>query len=287
MTDDPVLIVDHVSLSFAGIRALDDVSFTVKPSELLAVIGPNGAGKTSIFNVLSGIFQPTSGSVSFAGCDITGFSPQQIASAGMSRAFQNIELFGNLDLVDNLMVGRHRHIRYSPWSAAFWTRRVRAEEDASREVVEEIVEFLELQHYRDKPVRLLPYGVQKRIELGRALAMEPTLLLLDEPVAGMNVEETEDMARFIMDIRADLEIPIVLVEHDMGFVMDLADRVLALEFGRPISVDIPSVIQQHPGVIASYLGHAAQAPDQGSTEDPARGGAGLPVSSVTQGDDGR
>lgn len=260
MTSGAVLAVDNVSLRFAGMRALDRLSFNVEPGELLAVIGPNGAGKTSLFNVLSGIFPPSEGTVAFNGHDISGLPPKKIANLGMARTFQNIELFRNLDLVDNLMVGRHRHFKYPPWAAALWTPSARRQEDAHREVVEEIVEFLELQHYRDKPVRLLPYGIQKRIELGRALAMDPTLLLLDEPVAGMNTEETEDTARFILDIREDLGIAMILIEHDMGLVMDLADRVLALEFGRQIAVGPPSEIQQHPAVIASYLGHVATPP---------------------------
>jgi branched-chain amino acid transport system ATP-binding protein len=279
---EPVLVVDDVSLDFSGVRALDGVSFTIQPGELFAVIGPNGAGKTSIFNVLSGVFPPTSGSVTFAGRDISHARPHDIAAAGMARTFQNIELFGNLDLGDNLMVGRHRHMRYSPWLAPLWTRRVRREEDANRELVEEIIDFLELQHYRDKPVRLLPYGVQKRIELGRALAMEPALLLLDEPVAGMNTEETEDTARFILDIRADLGIPILLVEHDMGLVMDLADRVLAMEFGKPIACDVPSAIQRHPGVIASYLGHGHDEANR-----PAAGDRGLAASGARGMDEAR
>jgi len=257
VTGEAALRVDNVSLRFAGIRALDRLSFSVQPGELLAVIGPNGAGKTSLFNILSGIFPPSEGTVAFNGHDITEMPPKKIADLGMARTFQNIELFRNLDLVDNLMVGRHRHFKYPSWTAAFWTPQVRRQEDANREVVEEIVEFLELQHYRNQPVRLLPYGIQKRIELGRALAMDPTLLLLDEPVAGMNTEETEDTARFILDIRADLGIAMILIEHDMGLVMDLADRVLALEFGRQIAVGSPGEIQQHPAVIASYLGHPA------------------------------
>jgi branched-chain amino acid transport system ATP-binding protein len=253
-----VLSFQDVRLSFAGVKAIDGVSFEVREHELFAIIGPNGAGKTSIFNVLSGVYRPQSGSVTFRGERLLGLRPHQIAARGLARTFQNVELFANLTVLDNLMLGRHTHIRYGTLSAVAWLGRARREEIANRAAVEEIVDFLELEQWRRLPVGLLPYGVQKRVELGRALAMEPKLLLLDEPVAGMNLEETEDMARFIADIRDELDIPIILVEHDMGLVMDLADRVLVVDFGQPVATGEPAHIQDHPDVIRAYLGGAPE-----------------------------
>jgi branched-chain amino acid transport system ATP-binding protein len=250
----PILVFDDVSLSFAGVQALDGVSFEVGRRDLFAIIGPNGAGKTSIFNVMSGIYRPERGRVTFLGEPILGRKPHQIAAMGLSRTFQNIELFQNLSVIDNLMLGRHHHIRYGVPSAVFYLGRARRKETRHRAVVEDIIDFLEIEAYRKSPVGLLPYGIQKRVELGRALALGPKLLLLDEPVAGMNVEETEDMARFILDIRDELDIPMILVEHDMGLVMDLADRVLVVDFGRPIACDVPEAVQANPDVIRAYLG---------------------------------
>jgi branched-chain amino acid transport system ATP-binding protein len=252
--DHAILRVEDVHLSFAGVRAIDGVSFAVDRHELFAVIGPNGAGKTSIFNVLSGVYRPQRGRVDFDGVDLVGRRPHAIAALGIARTFQNVELFANLTVLDNLMLGRHNHIRYGPLAAVAWLGRARREEIASRAAVEEIVDFLELEQWRRLPVGLLPYGVQKRVELGRALAMEPKLLLLDEPVGGMNLEETEDMARFILDIRDELNIPIILVEHDMGLVMDLADRVMVVDFGHAVATGPPDRIQHHPDVIRAYLG---------------------------------
>jgi branched-chain amino acid transport system ATP-binding protein len=243
-----------VRLSFAGVHAIDGVSFTVGRRELFAIIGPNGAGKTSIINVLSGVYRPQGGEVEFDGHAVLGRRPHEIARLGLARTFQNVELFANLTVLDNLMLGRHHHIGYGPLSALVWWGRARREEVAARAVVEDVIDFLELEQWRRHPVGLLPYGVQKRVELGRALAMEPRLLLLDEPVGGMNLEETEDMARYILDIHEDLDIPIILVEHDMGLVMDLADRVLVLDFGRPVSTGTPGEIQHDPDVIRAYLG---------------------------------
>lgn len=257
---DAVLTFSDVVLRFAGVTALDRVSFEVGARELFAIIGPNGAGKTSIFNVLSGIYRPQDGAVTFLGSPILGLTPHEIARRGMARTFQNIELFENLTVLDNLMLGRHNHVRYGWLSALWYLGTASREEVRHRRVVEEIVDFLEIEQYRKYPVGLLPYGVQKRVELGRALAMEPRLLLLDEPVAGMNLEETEDMARFILDIREELSIPIILVEHDMGVVMDLADRVLVLDFGSPIAIGDPEQVQQNPEVVKAYLGveHGAE-----------------------------
>jgi branched-chain amino acid transport system ATP-binding protein len=251
---EPILQVDDVHLSFAGIRALRAVSFDVGPGELFAIIGPNGAGKTSLFNCLSGLYRPQRGSIRFLGRQLVGTKPDRIARAGIARTFQNIELFENLTVLDNLMLGRHVHVAYGTPSALLWLGKARREESSHRRMVEDIVDFLEIEPYRRQPVGVLPYGIKKRVELGRALAMEPKLLLLDEPVSGMNVEETEDMARFILDIREELAIALVLVEHDMGVVMDLADRVLVLDFGIPIALGTPAEIQHHPDVIRAYLG---------------------------------
>jgi branched-chain amino acid transport system ATP-binding protein len=252
--DPPVVSVQDVHLSFAGVTAIAGASFEVRPRELFAIIGPNGAGKTSIFNVLSGVYRPQRGSVEFLGEDILGERPHRIAARGMARTFQNIALFEHLTVLDNLMLGRHQHLAYGFVSAFVWRGRARSEELANRRVVEEIVDFLELEQWRSHPVGLLPYGVQKRVELGRALAMEPKLLLLDEPVAGMNLEETEDTARYILDIRDELDVPIIMVEHDMGLVMDLADRIMVVDFGVPITTGIPDEVQRHPDVVRAYLG---------------------------------
>ena len=251
---DPIARLEDVHLSFAGVKAIDGVSFEVQPGELFAIIGPNGAGKTSLFNVMSGVYRPQQGTVEFLGENILGLKPHRIAAMGLARTFQNIALFEHLTVLDNLMLGRHQHIKYGWPSAIWWRGRARNQELEHRRFVEEIVDFLELEQWRKLPVGLLPYGVQKRVELGRALAMEPKLLLLDEPVAGMNLEETEDTARYILDIRDELGMPIIMVEHDMGLVMDLADRVMVLDFGTAITTGAPDEVQRHPDVVRAYLG---------------------------------
>jgi len=261
-----ILEVEDVHLSFAGVKAVDGVSFRVHTNELFAIIGPNGAGKTSIFNCISGVYHPQQGSIRYQGRDLLGMRPDRIADLGIARTFQNIELFPQMTVLDNLMLGRHQHVNYGTLAALVRVGKASREEARNREVVEGLVEFLGLQPVRKSYVSMLPYGLQKRVELGRALAMAPRLLMLDEPVAGMNLEETEDMARFVNDIRWELGIGIILVEHEMRMVMDLADTVLAVDFGRPIAVGTPAEIQSNPDVIRAYLGE-----EHGTA--PAGGGA--------------
>jgi len=257
-----ILEVEDVRLSFAGVTAIDGVGFTVDTGEIFAVIGPNGAGKTSIFNCISGVYRPQAGAIRFLGRDLIGMRPDRVAGLGVARTFQNIELFPQMTVLDNLMLGRHLHLGYQSVAAMVRIGRAAREEEANREVVEGIIEFLEIERFRKSYVAMLPYGIQKRIELGRALAMEPRLLLLDEPVAGMNLEETEDMARFITDIKRELGIGIILIEHDMRMVMDLADRMLALDFGKPIAMGTPDEIQANPDVVRAYLGQEHAVADE-------------------------
>lgn len=252
-----LLTVSGLTLRFGGATTLDDVSFDVADGELFAIIGPNGAGKTSTFNCISGVYRPQHGAVTLAGESLLGRSPDQIAHRGVARTFQNVELFDNLSVLDNLLLGRHQQTSYSWPEALVWWGRARSQELAARRRIEDLIEFLDLAAVRHMPVGILPYGIKKRVELGRALAMEPRLLLLDEPVAGMNAEETEDMARFILDIRSELGTAMIMVEHDMRLVMDLADRVMVIDFGKRIALGTPQQVQRDPAVIAAYLGGAS------------------------------
>ncbi len=249
-----ILEVDEINLRFGGVTAINDVSFDVAEGELFAIIGPNGAGKTSIFNTISQVYHPQQGDIRWKGESILGLRPDKVAELGIARTFQNIELFPQMTVIDNLLTGRHVRMKRSIFAGSVWLGPAKREEIENRRKVEDIIDFLEIEQWRKHPVALLPYGFQKRVELGRALAMEPELLMLDEPVAGMNLEETEDMARFILDIQSELGITIVLVEHDMGLVMDIADRVLVLDFGQRIALGTPDEVQSDPAVIAAYLG---------------------------------
>ncbi|GAB4269449.1 MAG: ABC transporter ATP-binding protein [Deferrisomatales bacterium] len=250
-----LLTVDGVSLAFGGLQVLDDVGFEVAEGSITSVVGPNGAGKTSLFNVIGGFYRPSRGSVRLAGRDLTRLPPHRRAALGMGRTFQNIALYRGLSVLDNIKLGAHPQVGAGVLAAGFRTPWARREELQLRERVErEIIDFLEIEHIRDLPVGSLPYGLQKRVELARALALEPKLLLLDEPVAGMNREETEDMARFVLDLVEERGITVLLVEHDMGVVMDLSDHVVVLNFGRVIARGRPREVARHPEVVRAYLG---------------------------------
>ena len=267
----PLLTANNLSVQFGGLKAVNNVSFEVWPNEVFSLIGPNGAGKTTIFNLISGLYRPTAGFVTFEGEKISRLAPYEIARLGIARTFQNIELFEHATVLQNLLVGRHCHRHTSWWQDLLFTPRVRQTELQFRRAVEEVIEFLELQHYRDSMVAGLPYGVRKVVELGRALAMRPKLLLLDEPSSGLNVEETEDMGFWIEDIKHDLGITVIMVEHDMGLVSRVSDRVFALNQGEELALGTASEVQSHPAVIEAYLGGTE---DDGPPPSPRPAGGG-------------
>lgn len=257
MNARPILLdVEDVSLAFGGTAALSEVSFDVRRGEIRAIIGPNGAGKTSMLNCISGFYRPDKGKIRFKEVDVTQVPPHKIVLLGIARTFQNIALYTGLSTLDNIMAARHIHMKQNMLDSALYWGRARREEIRHREVVEEIINFLEIAHIRKAVVGALPYGLRKRVELGRALALEPELLLLDEPMAGMNVEEKEDMARFVLDIHERQDTTIVLIEHDMGLVMDISDRVVVLDFGVNIGDGSPEQMKNDEKVIQAYLGQA-------------------------------
>ena len=255
-TGDVILQLDNISLSFGGVKALSDIGFDVREHEIRAIIGPNGAGKSSLLNVINGVYRPQRGTISFRGKIRRDMDTHQAAVQGIARTFQNIALFKGMSVLDNIMTGRNLKMRASFIEQAIYWGRARREELEHRSKIEEIIDFLEIQHIRKTAVGRLPYGLQKRVELARALAAEPALLLLDEPMAGMNVEEKQDMCRFVLDVNEQFGTTIVLIEHDMGVVMDISDRVVVLDYGRKIGDGTPDEVRTNQAVIDAYLGVA-------------------------------
>jgi branched-chain amino acid transport system ATP-binding protein len=252
----PILELDSVSLRFGGVKALTNISFNVLEHEIRAIIGPNGAGKSSMLNVINGVYRPQEGTITLRGQKLTDMTPNRAAAMGISRTFQNIALFKGMTVLDNIMAGCSQREHANFLEVAFQLPRAQREETANREKVEEIIEFLQIEHIRKTPVKRLPYGLQKRVELGRALAAQPKILLLDEPMAGMNIEEKQDMCRFILDVNDHYGTTVVLIEHDMGVVMDLSDRVVVLDYGKKIGDGPPDEVRSNPEVIKAYLGVA-------------------------------
>ena len=257
MAGEVVLSVRDTSKHFGGVVAVNKVSVDIQRGEIISIIGPNGAGKTTLLNMVSGFYHPDRGSITLMGQDITHFSPSRIATFGIARTFQNIALFQGMTVLDNIMLGRHVHMRTGALAAIIRFGPAMREEVRNRRVVEDIIEFLEIEPLRKRPVGALAYGLQKRVELGRALAAEPEILLLDEPMGGMNLEEKEDMVRFIIDVNEELGTTIVLIEHDMGVVMDISERVVVLDLGEKIADGRPDEIKENPDVIKAYLGAPA------------------------------
>jgi len=255
-TGDVILKLDNISLSFGGVKALTDITFDVREHEIRAIIGPNGAGKSSMLNVINGVYHPQQGTITFRGNVRRDMNSHEAAAQGIARTFQNIALFKGMSVLDNVMTGRNLKMTSSFLEQAIWVGRARREELANRRKVEEVIDFLEIQHIRKTPVGRLPYGLQKRVELARALAAEPSMLLLDEPMAGMNVEEKQDMCRFVLDVNEQFGTTIVLIEHDMGVVMDISDRVVVLDYGKKIGDGAPDAIRANKAVIDAYLGVA-------------------------------
>ena len=255
---DVILAVQNISLSFGGVKALTDISFDVREHEVRAIIGPNGAGKSSMLNCINGVYQPQQGAITFRGQTFKHMNSRQVAEMGIARTFQNLALFKGMSVLDNIMTGRNLKMKSNLLQQAFRNpfgfSAAEREEIAQRGVVERIIDFLEIQPYRKTPVGKMPYGLQKRVDLGRALAMEPTLLLLDEPMAGMNVEEKQDMSRFILDVNDEFGTTIVLIEHDMGVVMDISDRVVVLDYGKKIGDGSPADVRNNDDVVRAYLG---------------------------------
>ena len=249
-----VISFKNVNLKFGGVQALKDVSFDIEENSLFAIIGPNGAGKTSILNCINGIYKSTSGSIDIFDKDIINLQPDEIANMGVSRTFQNIELFENMTTLDNILIGAHRHVNYGPIRSLLFSKKARYEEEKARQITENVIDFLEIEEYRYSYILSLPYGIQKRIELARALAMEPKVLLLDEPAAGMNNEETEDIARFILDIHEELGVTVILIDHDMNMVMDIATEVVVMDFGEKLFQGNPKDAAKDQKVIDAYLG---------------------------------
>ena len=250
----PLLVMETISLAFGGVKAITDISFDVRKGEIRAIIGPNGAGKTSMLNVINGFYHPQKGTITFRGQTRRRMRPHEAARQGIARTFQNIALFKGMTTLDNIMTGRITLMKRNMAWQALWRGPAEREEIEHREAVEQIIDFLEIEHIRKVPVGRLPYGLQKRVELGRALAAEPALLLLDEPMAGMNLEEKEDMSRFILDVNQQYGTTIALIEHDMGVVMDLSDRVVVLDYGRKIGDGPPDDVRNNQAVIDAYLG---------------------------------